>query len=76
MGRMKEIFIEICNANDGQLPGDITAGDVIKMKQIEIYNWEDYEDYLKQEKSNYTEDELKLIADAKEAEKQKEKDPF
>ena len=77
MGRMKEIFIEICNANDGQLPGDLTAGDVTRMKEIEIYNWEEYEDYLKKERSTYTEDELKLIAAAKEAEKQKEeKDPF
>ena len=76
MGRMKEIFIEICNANDGQLPGDLTAGDVTRMKELEIYNWEEYENYLKKEASNYTEDELKLIADAKEAQEQKEKEPF
>ena len=49
MGRMKEIFIEICNANDGQLPGDITTGDVIRMKELEIYNWEQYEKELKKE---------------------------
>ena len=76
MGRMKEIFIEICNANDGQLPGDLTAGDVTRMKELEIYNWEQYENYIKKERSNYTEAELKLIADAKEAQEQKEKEPF
>jgi hypothetical protein len=76
MGRMKEIFIEICNANNGQLPGDLTAGDVIRMKELEIYNWEQYEKELKKERNTYTEDELKLVAEAKELEKQKEKDPF
>ena len=40
---MKNIFIDICNANDGKLPGEITAGDVRKMKEIEIYNWKDYQ---------------------------------
>jgi len=76
MGRMKELFIEICNANNGQLPENITSGDVTRMKEIEIYNWEEYEKYLKKERSTYTEVELKLIADAKEIEKQKEKEPF
>ena len=76
MGRMKELFIEICNANDGQLPEDMTAGDASRMKELEIYNWEEYENYIKKERSNYTEAELKLIADAKEAQEQKEKEPF
>ena len=77
MGRMKDIFIDICNANNGQLPGDITTGDVAKMKEIEIYNWEEYENYLKKEASSYVEDELKLLADAKKAQRKKEeKEPF
>ena len=73
---MKELFTEICNANEGQLPENITSGDVARMKELEIYNWEEYEKYLKKERSTYTEAELKLIADAKEVEKQKEKEPF
>lgn len=77
MGKMKELFIEICNANDGQLPGEMTTGDASRMKELEIYNWEEYENYLKKERSNYTEDELKLLADAKETQRKKEeKDPF
>lgn len=77
MGKMKQLFIEICNANDGQLPGEMTAGDATRMKELEIYNWEEYENYLKKERSNYTEDELKLLADAKEAQRKKEeKQPF
>ena len=76
MGMMKNIYIDICNANDGKLPGEITAGDVRKMKEIEIYNWKDYQNYLKKELSTYTQDELKLIQEVKKVEKQKEKEPF
>ena len=47
-----------------------------RMKELEIYNWEQYEKELKKERNTYTEDELKLVAEAKELEKQKEKDPF
>lgn len=73
---MKETFIEICNANNGELPQDITAGDVTKMKELEIYNWEEYEIYIKKKTNSYSEDELKLVAEAKKLEKQKENQPF
>ena len=53
-----------------------TLTDNYRMKELDIYNWERYEKELKAEKSTYTENELKLIADAKELEKQKEKNPF
>jgi len=76
MGRMKELFIEICNANEGQLPENITSGDVTRMKEIEIYNWEEYEQKIKKDQTSYTEAELKLIRDVQEAERQKEKEPF
>jgi signal peptidase I len=76
MGKMKEIFIEICNANNGELPQDITTGDVIVMKELEIYNWKEYEAYVKKKKNSYSEDELKLVAEAKKLKKQKENQPF
>jgi|TARA_R110000851_G_scaffold112589_1_gene236762 hypothetical protein len=76
MGKMKEIFIDICNANNGSLPKEITSGDVTKMRKLKIYNWEEYERKIKKEKNNYTEAELKLIRDVQEAQKQKEKEPF
>ncbi len=76
MGKMKEIFIEICNANNGELPQDITTGDVIAMKELEIYNWKEYEAYVKKKTNSYSEDELKLVAEAKKLKKQKENQPF
>lgn len=42
MGRMKEICIEIMNANGG-IPEDMTIADVARMKELETYNWEEYE---------------------------------
>ena len=42
MGRMKEACINIINANDG-IPEGITIADVARMKELEIYNWEEYE---------------------------------
>ena len=76
MGKMKETFIEICNANNGELPQDITAGDVIKMKELEIYNWQEYETYIQKKTNFYTEDELKLVTQAKKLKKKKNKQPF
>ena len=70
MGRMKEMYIEILNANNGKIPEDITTGDVARMKQLEIYNWEEYEkkkneigfsegEELKKEKFDFTIDQRK-----------------
>ena len=42
MGRMKEVCIEIMNANGG-IPEGMTIADVARMKELEIYNWEEYE---------------------------------
>lgn len=42
MGRMKEICIQIMNANGG-IPEGMTIADVAKMKEMETYNWEEYE---------------------------------
>ena len=42
MGRMKEFCIDLINANGG-IPEGITIADVARMKELEIYNWEEYE---------------------------------
>jgi len=44
MGRMKEVCIEIINAN-GYIPEGMTIADVARMKKLEMYNWEEYERY-------------------------------
>ena len=48
MGRMKDVCIQIMEANDG-IPEGMTIADVARMKELEIYNWQEYE--RQQEKS-------------------------
>lgn len=43
MGRMKDIYMQIMQENDGQVPEEMTLADMVKMKEIEIYNWQEYE---------------------------------
>ncbi len=50
MGRMKEIYMQVMHANDGQVPEEMTIADMVRMKELEIYNWEQYE--REQEKIN------------------------
>jgi hypothetical protein len=42
MGKMKEICMEIIEANEG-IPEGMTIADVARMKELEMYNWEEYE---------------------------------
>lgn len=48
MGRMKDVCIQIIEANGG-IPEGMTIADVARMKELEIYNWQEYE--RQQEKS-------------------------
>ena len=43
MGRMKEIYMQVMHENDGQVPEEMTIADIMRMKELEIYNWEQYE---------------------------------
>ncbi len=43
MGRMKEIYMRVMHENDGQVPEEMTIADMARMKELEIYNWEQYE---------------------------------
>jgi hypothetical protein len=42
MGRMKEVYMQIMYANDG-IPEDMTVGDMLRMKDLNIYHWREYE---------------------------------
>lgn len=42
MGRMKEIYIQIMNANNG-IPEEMTIQDFLKMRDLNIYHWQEYE---------------------------------
>ena len=43
MGRMKEVYMQIMYANNDQIPEELTLADMARMKELDIYNWEDYE---------------------------------
>ena len=42
MGRMKEIYMQIMHANDG-IPEDMTVGDMLRMRDLNIYHWREYD---------------------------------
>jgi hypothetical protein len=48
MGRMKEMYMEIIHANDGNIPEEATIADLQRMKDLETFEWKEYEH--KQEK--------------------------
>lgn len=56
MGRIKEFCIDLINAN-GCIPEGITIADVARMKELEIYNWEEYERQQEKIRSQFIESE-------------------
>jgi hypothetical protein len=56
MGRIKEFCIDLINANGG-IPEGITIADVARMKELEIYNWEEYERQQEKIRSQFIESE-------------------
>lgn len=42
MGRMKEVYIQVLQANNG-IPEDMTIGDFLRMTDLNIYHWQEYE---------------------------------
>ena len=40
---MKEVYMQIIQANEGEVPEELTIADVARMKELEIFNWEQYE---------------------------------
>jgi len=51
MGHMKEMYIDICNANNGKIPHDLTISDLALMKDLEIYEWYTYCKYKREIKN-------------------------
>lgn len=39
---MKDLHIDLCNANNGKIPPDLTIDDAIMMIELDEYNWEKY----------------------------------
>jgi hypothetical protein len=42
MGRMKEVYMQIMQANEG-MPEDLTIADAARMEEMNIYQWQEYE---------------------------------
>ena len=43
MGRMKELCVQVMDANNGEIPSEITIGDIIRMEELKMFEWEQYE---------------------------------
>jgi hypothetical protein len=43
MGRMKELCVQVMEANNGEIPDEITIGDIIRMEELKMFEWEQYE---------------------------------
>tara|TARA_R110000796_G_scaffold185298_1_gene301852 strand:- start:3 stop:236 length:234 start_codon:yes stop_codon:yes gene_type:complete len=52
MGRMKEICIDVMNANNGEIPPNLTIKDINNMVKFKTYNWKEYEKKIKAKTSN------------------------
>lgn len=70
MGRMKEVYIQIMNENGG-IPKDMTIGDIVRMKELEIYNWQEYErEQEKRRLQQYQQEDSRKIREIQQAEKE------
>lgn len=56
MGRMKEICMEIIEANGG-IPEGMTIADIARMKELEIFEWKEYEQQQEKIRSQFFESE-------------------
>jgi hypothetical protein len=56
MGRMKELYMQVYQANDG-IPEEMTVGDIIKMKELQIFEWNAYEREKERERLQQLESE-------------------
>jgi len=43
MGRMKDLYFEVLQANNGEIPSEATIADLARMNDLKIYEWREYE---------------------------------
>jgi hypothetical protein len=43
MGKMKELYYELLQANNGEIPQEATIADLARMNDLKIYEWREYE---------------------------------
>jgi hypothetical protein len=57
MGKMKELYYELLQANNGEIPQEATIADLARMNDLKIYEWREYErsqNYVKKPKNEGT----------------------
>ena len=69
MGHMKNLYIDICNANNGEIPTELTIKDANRMHEWQIFNWREYVQKLDKEIKNKKFD---IVTDARENKKKEE----
>jgi hypothetical protein len=70
MGRMKEVYMQIMQANDG-IPEDLTIADIAVMEQMKIYQWQDYE--REREKRSWANSQSENSTEARKVEQVRQK---
>ena len=43
MGRIKDLYFEVLQANNGEIPSEATIADLARMNDLKIYEWREYE---------------------------------
>ena len=43
MGKMKELYYELLQANNGEIPQEATIADLARMNDLKLYEWREYE---------------------------------
>ena len=69
MGHMKNLYIDICNANDGVLPEELTIEDANRMHEWKIFNWTKYVQKLDKE---IKDKKFDIVTDQRENKKEEE----
>lgn len=57
MGRIKEVYMEMLHANDGNIPAEATIADLKRMKDLETFEWKEYDRQQKKIRSQFIESE-------------------
>jgi len=69
MGHMKNLYIDICNANNGEIPIELTIKDANRMREWQIFNWKEYVQKLDKE---IKDKKFDIVTDARENKKEEE----
>lgn len=55
MGKIKDLYMNLLEQNDNVLPPNITIGDLKRMNELQMLNWEEYDREQKKIRSEHNE---------------------